>query len=154
MKATDLLKDRSPALARLLERPATRQMIRYAIAGFCVTQFAAGVYSGIILCLRVEPLLANVLSTGCGLVAGYLVHSRWSFAGSAHGARGWQVGRFLVASGFAFLLNSLWVWLLVRIFRWPPLAPVPLMMLATPWISFLLNRHWVFRAAERESNAS
>jgi hypothetical protein len=29
----------------------------------------------------------------------------------------------------------------------PPLAPVPLMMLATPWISFLLNRYWVFRAA-------
>ena len=28
----------------------------------------------------------------------------------------------------------------------PPLAPVPLMMAATPIMSFLLNRYWVFKA--------
>ena len=33
------------------------------------------------------------------------------------------------------------------ILQLPPLTPVPLMMFVTPWISFLLNRHWVFRAA-------
>jgi hypothetical protein len=35
----------------------------------------------------------------------------------------------------------------VTMSRLPPLAPVPLMILVTPWISFLLNRHWVFKAA-------
>jgi putative flippase GtrA len=39
------------------------------------------------------------------------------------------------------------VWFLVSTLHLPPLAPVPFMILATPWISFLLNRHWVFRAA-------
>ena len=55
--------------------------------------------------------------------------------------------RFLLVSLFAFIVNTIWVWLLVMIMHLPPLAPVPLMMLVTPWFSFLLNRFWVFRAA-------
>jgi len=58
-----------------------------------------------------------------------------------------QVGRFLLASLLGFLINTMWLWLLVKVLHLSPLAPVPLMMLATPWISFLLNRHWVFKAA-------
>jgi putative flippase GtrA len=94
-----------------------------------------------------DPMVANVLSTACGLVAGYLVHSRWSFAEGTSASEGGQVGRFLIASFIAFLINSMWVWLTTKALHLSPLAPVPLMMLATPWISFLLNRHWVFKAA-------
>jgi len=147
VKATALLGERAPRLASLLAMPATRQLIRYAFAGLCVTQFAACVYSGAVFFLRMDPMLANVLSTGCGLVAGYLVHSRWSFAEGASAGEGWQVGRFLLASFFAFVVNTMWVWVLVKNLHLSPLTPVPLMMLATPWISFLLNRHWVFKAA-------
>ena len=126
--------------------PATRQLIRYAFAGLCVTQFAAAIYSAAVLFLGVDPLLANVLSTSCGLGAGYLVHSRWSFAGGTVGNDALQIGRFLMASLVAFLINTSWVWLLTKVFQLPPLAPVPLMMIATPWLSFLLNRYWVFKA--------
>jgi len=147
MIAVRVLEQRLPKLATLLEMPATRQLLRYVFAGFCVTQFAAAVYSAFVLFLRVDALLANVLSTACGLCAGYLVHSRWSFATGAEGNEAWQVGRFLLASAFAFLVNTMWVWLLVKKFHLPALAPVPLMMFATPWISFLLNRYWVFKAA-------
>jgi len=147
VKAAALLGERAPRLASLLATPATRQLIRYAIAGLCVTQFAAGVYSAAVFFLRMDPMLANVLSTGCGLVAGYLVHSRWSFAEGASASEGWQVGRFLLASFFAFVVNTMWVWVLIKNLHLSPLTPVPLMMLATPWISFLLNRHWVFKAA-------
>jgi putative flippase GtrA len=147
MSLFELLERRLPAVSALMAVPATRQLIRYAFAGFCVTQFAACVYSAFVYFLGTDPLIANVLSTSCGLCAGYLVHSRWSFAIQASGNEGWQVGRFLIASLFAFLINTTWVWLLVKSLHLPPLTPVPLMMLATPWISFLLNRHWVFRAA-------
>jgi putative flippase GtrA len=125
--------------------PATRQLLRYAIAGLCVTQFAACIYSGAVLFLRADPLVANLLSTVCGLAAGYVVHSRWSFAAVQTERDGWQVGRFLLASLIAFLINSTWVLLLTRTLHLSPLAPVPFMMVATPWISFLLNRYWVFR---------
>ena len=147
MRAAALLTDRAPRVASLLATPATRQLIRYAFAGLCVTQFAACVYSGAVFFLRMDPMLANLFSTACGLVAGYLVHSRWSFAEGTSASEGWQVGRFLIAASIAFLINSIWVWLLTKVMHLSPLAPVPLMMLATPWISFLLNRHWVFKAA-------
>ena len=117
------------------------------IAGLCVTQFSAAIYSALVVLLRVNPLQANVASTLCALGVGYLVHSRWSFAGAAAAAEHAKVGRFLAASLLAFIVNSMWVWLLVSILRLPPLTPVPLMMFVTPWVSFLLNRHWVFRAA-------
>jgi putative flippase GtrA len=147
MKAVEFIAQRSPVVSRMAAMPATRQLIRYALAGFCVTQFAAAVYSAAVFFLHMDPLIANVFSTGCGLCAGYLVHSRWSFATGTTDNEGWQLGRFLIASFFAFLINSMWVWLLTKALHLPPLTPVPLMMLATPWISFLLNRHWVFKAA-------
>jgi putative flippase GtrA len=146
MKAVGLIERRFPALTPIWAMPATRQLIRYAFAGFCITQLAACIYSALVFFLQLDPLAANVLSTGCGLSAGYVVHSRWSFATAATN-EGWQVGRFLLASFFAFVINSMWVWFLVKNLRLPPLTPVPFMMFATPWISFLLNRHWVFKAA-------
>ena len=147
MKALEFLERRSPLLARLIGTPAARQLMRYVLAGFCVTQFATFIYSAVVLVARMDPLLATALSTVSGLCAGYLVHSRWSFAAGATQSEGSQIGRFLLASFFAFLVNATWVWLLVKTLRLSPLAPVPLMMFATPWISFLLNRHWVFKAA-------
>jgi putative flippase GtrA len=136
-----------PQLSALLARPGAKQLVRYAIAGLGVTQLAAAVYSALVLFLHVQPLLANVASTFCGLSAGYLLHSRWSFAGGAAASEHAKIGRFLMSALLAFMINSMWVWLLVSSMHLPPLAPVPLMMLVTPWISFLLNRHWVFRAA-------
>ena len=147
MTTMELLEQRLPRVAPLIAMPAARQLIRYAFAGFCITQLAAGVYSALVLFFRMDPLLANVSSTGCGLCIGYVVHSRWSFAVGPAASEGWQVGRFLLASLVAFVVNTTWVWLLVKALHLPALTPVPLMMLATPWISFLLNRHWVFKAA-------
>ena len=135
-----------PQLSALLRKPGARQLLRYAFAGLCVTQFAAAIYSLLVLYSGVKPLNANVVSTACGLVAGYVVHSRWSFAGGTAVGEHSKIVRFLVTSFIAFLVNSAWVWLLVSVLNLPPLAPVPLMMVATPWVSFLLNRHWVFRA--------
>ena len=135
-----------PAVAAILEKPAARQLLRYAFAGFCVTQLAAAAYSVLVIAFATHPLLANCISTAFGLAAGYIVHSRWSFAADNGDGEGLQVARFLLASGIAFAINSFWVWLLVIVMHFSPLAPVPMMMLVTPWISFLLNRHWVFRA--------
>jgi putative flippase GtrA len=134
-------------LSSWLARPSSKQLIRYAIAGVCVTQLAAAVYSALIFFLGINPLQANVVSTLSGLCAGYLAHSRWSFAGGAAASEQAKIGRFLLTSMIAFLINSSWVWLFVSILRLSPLSPVPLMMFVTPWISFLLNRHWVFKAA-------
>jgi putative flippase GtrA len=129
----------------LLALPASRQLMRYILAGLLVTQLAALVYSMLVL-QHVSPYLANAGSTACGLVAGYAIHSRWSFKDGRKDSETLQLGRFLTASAVAFAINSFWIWLTVRQLGLPPLAPVPLMMAATPILSFLLNRYWVFKA--------
>lgn len=130
----------------LWNHDGSRQLVRYVLAGLLVTQFAALIYS--VAALRgVSPYVANMVSTACGLVAGYTIHSRWSFKGGQKDSETLQIGRFLLASLLAFLLNNFWIWLLVSRLNLHPLAPVPFMMAATPWLSFLVNRYWVFRAA-------
>lgn len=138
---------RLPFLHEILMRPAARQLLRYAFAGFCVTQFAACIYAALVTFAHVPAFRANMMSASCGLLVGYIVHSRWSFAGGTAPTEHGKVGRFLLSSSLAFAINSLWVWLLVTNLHLPPLAPIPLMMGATPLMSFLLNRYWVFKAA-------
>jgi putative flippase GtrA len=130
---------------QVLAHPASRQLIRYIIAGLIVTWFAATVYSVLVL-KHIGPYLANVGSTATGLVTGYFIHSRWSFKGGRKDSETLQLGRFLIAAAIAFAINNFWIWLTVQQLGLPPLAPVPLMMAATPVLSFLLNRYWVFRA--------
>jgi putative flippase GtrA len=131
---------------QLLAHPASRQLIRYVIAGLLVTQFATLIYSMLVV-QHVMPYLANVGSTTCGLVVGYTVHSRWSFKDGRKDSETLQLGRFLTASAVAFAINNFWIFLTVKQLGLGPLAPVPLMMAATPILSFLLNRYWVFKAA-------
>ena len=123
------------------------QLVRFAIGGFAVTLFAASIYSAAAVLLHIPPLAANAISSLFGVIASYTVHSRWSFApDTADGEMG-MIGRFLLAAGFAFTLNSFWVWLLTGWLGLPPLTPVPAMIFVTPLASFLLNRYWVFKVA-------
>jgi len=131
----------------LLARESVRQLLRFAVAGVGVTLFSAVIYTLAVSLFGIHPLAANVVSHGCGMAAGYMVHSRWSFNADTDGGERGMMLRFLVASGFAFLLNSFWVWLAIDAMRLPPLAPLPAMVVLTPLCSFILNRSWVFRAA-------
>ena len=137
----------SHTLLNFLRGPGAKQLIRYAIAGFCVTQFAALNYSFLAIYAHLNPLLANVVSTACGVCVGYFVHNYWSFANGAATGEYAKAARFLVTTLLAFLFNSFWVWLLVSELWLSPLAPVPIMMFVTPWVSFIANRYWVFQAA-------
>jgi putative flippase GtrA len=147
------------ALRPIVTSPAFAQLVRFAVAGVGVTLLSALIYIGVAVALRVDPLLANALSHATGIVAGYAIHSRWSFrsqdidrddgdsdGGDSDGG-GATVLRFTIASGFSFALNSLWVWLATAGLHLPAWSPVPAMVFVTPLASFAINRYWVFRAA-------
>jgi len=134
------------AIAPFVRSEAFAQLVRYGVAGLGVTALSTLVYSGAAVGIGLSPMRANVCGYAVGLIAGYLVHSRWSFAGS-HEAEAATVARFVGATLCGFALNSLWVWLLTGPMHLPPLAPVPAMVGVTPLLSFLVNRYWVFRAA-------
>ena len=131
----------------LLANDAFAQLVRFAIAGLGVTLLAAGVYLAAAVTLHVAPLVANTISTGFGIVVGYVVHSRWSFraaSGAVGGDDRLMAAKFLLSAAGAFALNSLWVWLAVHAFRLPAWTPVTGMVFATPLASFAANRWWVF----------
>ena len=139
-------KDVRAALADLVASDGFRQLARFVVGGLAVTLFSALIYSAVVFA-GVFPLAANVVSHGCGMAAGYAVHSRWSFKADTEDGERAMIVRFLIASAFAFFLNSLWVWLAVDVMRMHPLSPLPAMIVLTPLMSFALNRYWVFKAA-------
>lgn len=120
------------------------QLLRFAVAGLGVTLFAAAIYLFAATTLHIAPLVANTISTGFGIVVGYVVHSRWSFR--AAGDDRLMAAKFLLSATGAFALNSLWVWLAVHAFHLPAWTPVTGMVFATPLASFAVNRWWVFAA--------
>jgi putative flippase GtrA len=148
--STERLRNARAALGAIhpaLASEALWQLVRFAVAGLSVTLFAVIVYAAAATLLGIAPLAANTVSWLCAVVASYTVHSRWSFAADKSAGEGGMILRFLVVSGFAFALNSFWVWLMTSLLALPPLAPVPAMIFVTPFVSFVLNRFWVFRVA-------
>lgn len=137
-----------PALSRsavesALTGEAFGQLVRFAIAGFGVTALCVGVYLAAAITLRIDPMIANILSHFTGVVVGYAIHSRWSFRAEP-GREVAMMLRFTLASGLAFILNATWVWIAVHALHGPAWLPVPAMLFVTPLASFALNRWWVF----------
>ena len=130
---------------QILAHPASRQLMRYIIAGLFVTWLSTSAYFALAW-HHVDPYLANVGGAVVGLSAGYFIHSRWSFREGGNKGEALQIGRFLLSAGIGFSINSFWIWLTVKQLGLSPLFATPLMMGATPLLSFLLNRYWVFRA--------
>ena len=120
------------------------QLIRFIVTGAFVTALGVGVYALVAVGLRWHPQLGNFLAYLVAMGTGYVMHSRWSFRG--HGSRDETTGvKFVAVSLISLGLNSFWVWLLTEPFGLDPVWPILPMLFVTPAVTFLLNRHWVFR---------
>jgi putative flippase GtrA len=119
------------------------QALRYGLTGVALAGLYAAIYWGGATLIGMPAQLANGAGFAAALVAGYVLHSRWSFRG--YGRRSnWSWGRFLVVNFAGFAMNCLWVWLIVDEFSYPvALSIVPIVTL-TPVFTFLLNRGWTF----------
>lgn len=121
------------------------QLWRYGMTGGLVTALGAGAYWLAATFADIAPLIANLLGYAVAVAAGYVLHSRWSFRG--HGRRdnlARTTSRFLLVSLVSLGLNSLWVWALTEPLAGPTWWPVVPMLLVTPFVTFALNRKWVF----------
>jgi putative flippase GtrA len=140
-----------PTARRYFELIATSspfaQAVRYGLAG----AITAMIYSSIYLALAgtVFPdgraVMAVPFAFATALIAGFLLHSRWSFAG--HGTRensGRQHCRFLAVHSAGFALNMAFTWFLTARLGAPVWAPLVPTVTITPGLSFLLQRRWVF----------
>jgi putative flippase GtrA len=124
-----------------------RQLFRYAISGGGLTLFYSAIYWIAAVPTGVHPLIANFLAFSVTVILGFVVHSRWSFAG--HGRRDRPVRSsaiFLLVNLTGFALNSFWVWLIAVHWGFSPSWPLLPIIFITPWVSFYLNRRWTFSA--------
>ncbi len=121
------------------------QVIRFGLTGLLLTALVAASYWAVAEYLQVDP---NISMTMVYLVftgLGYVLHSRFSFAG--HGERDRihvRTARFFAVNTLGFLSNQFFVWLLVKYLggaTWWPVIPI---IAVTPLLTFTLNRRWVF----------
>jgi putative flippase GtrA len=121
------------------------QLVRFIITGAFVTALGVGVYALVALVLKWHPQLGNLLAYLTAMATGYVMHSSWSFRGHGGERTHSTKGRFVVVSLISYALNSFWVWLLFTHLDLGRAAPIVPMLFVTPVVTFLLNRHWVFR---------
>lgn len=131
------------AIARRADPELTGQVLRYVVTGAILAALYAGIYWAAAELFHITPQVANGAGFLAALIAGYAMHSRWSFRG--HGRRtAWSPGRFLAVNFAGYLLNCLWVWLIVQRLTQPiELSIIPIVTL-TPAFTFVLNRRWTF----------
>ena len=121
------------------------QLVRFIITGALVTALGIAVYIIVAIGLRWHPQVGNLLAYLTATATGYVLHSGWSFRD--HGGERTHATklRFVVVSVISYALNSFWVWLLYTHLDMGRGAPIAPMVFITPAVTFLLNRHWVFR---------
>lgn len=121
------------------------QIVRFGVSGGLLTLLVAGGYWAVATFLAVDPNLSLLIVFLIASGIGYLLHSRFSFRG--HGSRDRahvRTVRFLVTNSLGFLSNQFFVWLLVKQMGGPTWWPVIPIVLVTPFLTFTLNRRWVF----------
>lgn len=136
-------------LAKLLPDPGRRtlflQALRYAVAGLVITAAFSATYWLVTVLTDMDPNLAlAIVFVGFSAIS-YVTHGAFSFAG--HGERDRQhvrLGRFFAVNILGFLANQFWVWWLVKYIGGPTWWPIVPFILVTPWLTFVLNRRWVY----------
>ena len=121
------------------------QLVRFALTGGLLTLLVAGGYWLVATVFDVDPMVSLTLVFVVFTGLGYILHSRWSFRG--HGARdraAARTARFFIVNCTGFASNQFFVWLLVKQLGGPTWWPVIPILFVTPFLTFALNRRWVF----------
>lgn len=126
-------------------RTMAGQVLRYAFAGLSITVAFAFSYWALSEWVGIAPMVSLTIAFIVFTAISYVTHSRFTFRG--HGSRdrpALRTTRFLIANVIGYCVNQLWVWWLVEHLggaTWWPTVP---MILVTPWLTFVLQRKWVY----------
>ena len=127
-------------------RALAGQALRYGIAGALLAALYSVVYWLLAVRVGLAPQLANLIAFIVNLVAGWVLHSRFSFRGHDYrcGAADAR-NRFAAINLAGYGLNAFWVWLVVHPLRLPAGWAIAPIVTVTPAFNFILNRWLVFR---------
>lgn len=121
------------------------QLVRFGLVGVLCTILYAAIYWPLATYV-VHPVLAVFIAFSIAVAVGYVLHSGWSFRGHDKGSDGGRTQtKFLSVQAVGMVLNAVFTWILTGPLvdgpTWWPLVPA---VLVTPFVTFALNRWWVF----------
>ncbi len=119
-----------------------KQLVIYGIVGVSAAALAAISY--IIFCKVMEPLLANFLSNCCGMVVSYFGHTKFTFQ-KTHRFSPSEFIKFSITSLIGLASNSLWIFILVHIYKFNPEVGIYPIIFFTPMLTFLISKFWAFK---------
>lgn len=126
-------------------RAVLLQLIRYGLAGLAITIAAAGSYWAITDLLHVDPMVSYLIVFLIFSGISYVTHGEFSFKG--HGERDRhhiRMGRFFAINVLGFLVNQVFIFLLVKQLGGPTWWPTIPMIFLTPLLTFALHRRFVY----------
>ncbi len=131
-------------VAPAVDRELAGQVLRYGLTGMALAALYAAIYGLLATRLGLPAQAAIACGFAVTLVVGYELHSRWSFRGHGQREAGWSWGKFLAVNFAGYLLNCLWVWLIVGQLGRPVVQSIIPIVMLTPVFTFILNRRWTF----------
>ena len=126
-------------------RTVLLQLVRYGLAGLAITLAAAGSYWAITDLLHIDPMVSYAIVFLVFSGISYITHGEFSFRG--HGERNRhhiRMGRFFAINVLGFLVNQLFIWILVKQLGGPTWWPTVPMVFLTPLLTFALHRRFVY----------
>ncbi|MBL8770517.1 MAG: GtrA family protein [Phenylobacterium sp.] len=126
----------------MTERPLVHQVSLFAVVGAAATLIHVAAALTAREAAGLAPLQANLAGYLCAVGASYFGNAWLTFRRPVmHGP---QFVRFLVVSLAGLALTQALTWLLVQRLGWPFWAGLAVVAVATPALSFILQRTWAF----------
>ncbi|MCE2705473.1 MAG: GtrA family protein [Proteobacteria bacterium] len=119
-----------------------KQVLIYGLVG--VAALVTQLVSYLFLCkLNMYPLYANFTGGVLGVLVGYKGHTKYTFE-RTHKFSHQEFIKYIITAIIGILINSLGVYILVNVLKYSSSVAV-LPMLATPGITFIINKFWAFK---------
>ena len=125
------------------QREIVGQLTRFGLVGLGLTLLYAAVYWPLATYVM-WPVFAVIIAFVVAVTVGFFLHSRWSFRGHGKEEDTATKVQFLAVQTTGMLLNALFTWVAVDVLGGPTWWPLVPAVLVTPFVTFFLNRWWVF----------
>lgn len=126
------------------QREIVGQLTRFGLVGLVLTLLYAAVYWPLATYVM-WPVFAVLIAFAVAVTVGFFLHSRWSFKGHGKVEDPKTKGQFVAVQTSGMVLNALFTWVATDLWGGPTWWPLIPAVLVTPFLTFALNRWWVFR---------
>ena len=123
-----------------------RQIFKFGAVGITATLAHTLIFISTLRLLGWPEQISNLVAFIIAFALSWSGHYFWTFQTGGWQTGGWQtMPRFVAVALAGYLLNALFVFIIITKLGWPDFYVLPLMLLITPIMTFLLARYWAFK---------